>query len=168
MNIKFLAILLMLLSIFIPTGIVGAATTADITVNATPQFVGISVSPTTYAFGSIAVSTNYSTSTGYFTLTNASTVQTDQTIAVVNTTWLGGIAWTHSDAGTPNSDTIAMYASKNTGAFNIIVKQAAPNYIYENCPASTNYQFELRIMSPTSFSDGIVKSNTVRISAAAG
>jgi len=54
------------------------------------------------------------------------------------------------------------------GAFNIIVKKDSPNFIAENQAASTNYQFELRIMTPTSFSDGVIKSNVVSISAAAG
>ena len=168
MNIKFLGILVALLLVLLPTGLVEAVTTADVTVSATPAFISISVSPTSYGFGSVATGTNYSTSVGYFTITNGSTVQTDQTIAVVNTTWVGGVAWTHSDTGTPGSDTVALYSSNNTGAWNIIVKNAAPNFIAENQPATTNYQFELRLCAPTSFSDGVSKSNVVRVSAAVG
>jgi hypothetical protein len=168
MKIKLIAFLTAFVLILIPIGTVGAATTADVTVNATPQYVSISVAPATYAFGSVATSTNYSTSTGYFTITNGSSVQTDQTIAVVNATWLGGVAWTHSDTGTAGADTVALYASKNTGAFDIIVKNAAPNYIAENQAASTNYQYELRMCTPTSFSDGVIKSNVVRVTAAVG
>jgi len=165
---KIIGILVALLLVLIPIGVTEAATTANVTVNATPAFVSISVDPTTYSFGVVETSKNYSTSTGYFTITNGSTVQTDQTIAVVNATWLGGVAWTHSDTGTPDTDTIAMYASKNTGVFDIIVKNTAPNYIAENQAATTNYQFELRIMTPTSFSDGVIKSNVVSVSAAVG
>ena len=168
MNIKFLGILVALLLVLVPVSLVGAATTADVTVSATPQFVSVSVSPTSYGFGSVATSANYSTSTGYFTITNGSSVQTDQTIAVVNSTWVGGIAWTHSDTGTPDADTAALYSSKNTGAWNIIVKNASPNYIAENQAATTNYQFELRLCTPTSFSDGVLKSNVVRVTAVAG
>ena len=170
MKMRLIGLLVVLLLVFFPTGTVGASTTANVTVNATPAFISISVNNATYSFGVVSTSTNYSTVQGYFVITNGSTVQTDNTIGVLNATWIGGVAWTHSDTGTPGADTIAMYSTNDTTAWNIIVKQYknSPNYIYENLPASTNFKFGLRIMTPTSFTDGIIKVNEVTVMSAAG
>ena len=54
------------------------------------------------------------------------------------------------------------------GTGDIIVKYTSPNYIYENCPASTDYSFGLELYTPTEFTDGIQKGIIVRITAAAG
>lgn len=126
----------------------------------------IAVSPVSYNFGVIGAGSTTNTTTNYFTIANASTIQTDQTISVTTSTWSGGLGWKNSDAGTAGDNTSALYAYRT--AWNVIVKNAAPNYIYENCPASTNYTWGLSLQAPTVFYDGAEKSITVRISAAAG
>lgn len=168
-KIRIIGFLVAVLMALVPLGTVGAATTANVTVNATPAFISISVSPTTYSFGVVQTSTNASTTTGYFTITNGSTIVTNQTIGVANSTWLGGTAWAHSNTGTPNTDQVGMYASKNTGTFDTIVKlyTNSPNKIASAQAAGSPYNFELRIMTPTSFSDGVIKSNVVVITASA-
>lgn len=168
MKLRIIGFLMALVLVLIPVSSVAAGTTADVTVNATPAFVSISVNVSTYTFGVVAVSTNYSTGQGQFNITNASTVQTDQTISVTGTTWTGGTPWAHAEDGVSGSDIVALYASNNTGVFNIIVKNGTPNYIYENKAAGGSYLFELRMKTPTVFSDGVVKANTVRVSAAVG
>lgn len=172
-NKGFWALLLtvaLLAMLAVPTLPALALTTADVTVNATPSFIAITCNYTAlgYGFGVVAVSTNYSSDLGQFGITNLSTVQTDQTISVTGTNWTGGIEWIHSDTATPGVDTVALFSSKDGGAFDVIVKNAAPNYIYENCGITTNYSFELRLSTPTAFSDGTLKTNTLRITAAAG
>ncbi len=161
------SLLLALLLVFLPVfgSSVFAATTQYVSVNATPAYVTISNSPSSYGFGVVQVSTNYSTSTGYFTITNGSTVNIDITISC-NATWAGGSGWTHSDAGTPGADTAAMSASPNTGAFNIIVKNSSPNDLYTNT-GSASLPWELRLATPTSFSDGVLKTNTITLTATA-
>lgn len=163
-----IGVFLALALILLPMASVGADTTANVTVNATPAFVSITVNLTGYSFGVVSASTNYSTGQGQFEITNASTVQTDQTIAMTSDTWSGGVTWAHNDAGTPGEDEVAMYASQDTGVFNIIIKYSSPNYIAENQAATTDYTFEIRMMAPTSFTDGVLKENTVQVSAAAG
>lgn len=130
----------------------------------------ISVSPTTYSFGTVQPSSTTNTTTSYFTITNSSTIQTDQTISVTTSNWSGGNQWTHSDTATQGADTAGLKSNRGGtwGTGDVIVKYSSPNYIYENCPASTNYSFGLGLWAPTSFSDGVVKTITVRISAAAG
>ena len=136
----------------------------------TPGTPEITVSPTSYDFGVIAESITSNTTTSYFTIDNTSTMQTDQTISVTASSWSGGAGWTHSDTATPGADTAGMKANKGGtwGTGDVIVKNAAPNFIAENQAAVTDYSFGLSLITPTSFTDGIQKSNTVRITAAEG
>jgi len=160
-----IALLLALALVLIPFGTVGAATTADVAVNATPAYVSISNSPDNYGFGTVQTSTNYSTTQGYFNITNGSTVNIDVAISC-NATWAGGVTWTHDDTGTPGADTAALYSSQDTGTLNIIVKNGTPNDLVSNT-SDANLLWELRLMSPTSFSDGVLKTNTVTLTASA-
>jgi hypothetical protein len=132
--------------------------------------VEVSVSPTTYNFGSVAESSTYNTTTTYFTLTNASSIQTDQTINVTTSNWTGGVGWIHSDTCTPGVNTAGLKANRGGtwGTGDVIVPYSTSNYIYENCPASTNYTFGLKLYTPTEFTDGSVKTIIVRITAVAG
>jgi len=170
MKSKLIGLLIALALILVPIGTVGAATTADVTINATPAFVGITVNNATYSFGAIATSSITNTTTAYFTIDNVSTVQTDQTISVTSTNWTGGIGWYHSDTCTPGVDTAGLKANKGGtwGSGDVIVKNGTPNYIAENQAATTDYSFGLSFHAPTSFGDGAVKSIVVRVSAAAG
>jgi len=130
----------------------------------------ISVNPTEYGFGIVTVSSTPSTTTTYFTIDNNSTIQTDQTISVTTSSWSGGSGWTHSDTATPGVDTAGLFANRGGiwGTGDIIVTYNSPNYIYENCPIGTGYSFGLKLLAPTSFSDGAQKQIIVRITAVAG
>ncbi len=152
---------------------VQAATTADVTVTATPSYIAIADNTTAINFntyGSIVESATVDTPQALVGITNTSSIQTDMTIAVVNDTWTGGTVWTHSNTATAGADTIGLYSSNNTGAYGIVVQtlSGSPQFIYENAPAGQNFSYELRLKVPTSFSDGVQKTNTVRVTAAAG
>lgn len=161
---------------FVPTiafpSLAIAATDADVTVNATPQSVSISVDISFYDFGNVAPSDTPSSSTSYFTIDNTSNVQTDQTIRVTSNSWSGGVTWTHSDTATPGADTAGLKANKGGtwGVGDVIIKyNATYNYIAENQAADTDYSFGLKLWAPTSFGDSVEKSmSVVRISAVAG
>ena len=159
--------LTLILSSAIP---VFAATTADITVTATPQYIAIACDQSVYDFGVVAASSTPSTATDWGTIDNTSTVQTDQTISVTTATWSGGVTWTHSDTATAGANTAGLKANKGGtwGVGDVIVKYDTPNYIAENQAATTDYSFGLKLISPTSFTDGIEKEIVVRVSAAAG
>lgn len=167
MNKRIIGFLVALLLVLVPTGLVGAATTADITVNATPEYISISVNQSTYDFSTIAESSVTNTTAGYFGITNDSTIQTDQTVGVTSANWTGGVGWVHNATCTPGTATAGMKAQR-VGQSWVIVKQTSPNYIYENCAASTSYSFALSLHAPTTFTDGVEKSIVVRVSAAAG
>ena len=146
-----------------------AATNADVTVTATPTYVGISVSPTTYGFGIVAASGAPSTTTTYFTIANSSSVATNNTIAVTTSTWSGGVTWTHSDTATAGADTAGMKANKGGtwGTGDVIVQYTTPQTLAASQAATTNWSFGLQLLAPTSFSDGVEKSVTVRVTATA-
>lgn len=149
---------------------VSAATDADVTVTATPEYIAISDNVSAYDFGVVSASSTSNTSTSYVGITNGSSVQTDITISVTGATWTGGVAWTHSDTATPGADTVGLLSNRggSWGTGDVIVKNASPNYIYENCAALTDFDYGIGLHAPTSFSDGVEKSNTLRVTAAAG
>jgi hypothetical protein len=148
-----------------------ALTTADVTVNATPAYVSIAVNNATYSFGVINTSSITNTSIGYFVIDNTSTVQTDQTIAVVNATWnSAGTGWTHDDNCTQGDNTAGMKATKGVawGTSDVLVQKVTPEYIAENQALNTDYSFGLSLWAPTIFTDSNINSMVVRVTAAAG
>ena len=165
-----LSIILALMVILVPAASAFAATTADVTVTATPAYVAIADNQTEYDFGVVAASATPYTSESWCAITNTSTVQTDITISVTGATWSGGVTWTHSDTCTPGADTAGLKTNRGGtwGVSDIIIKNASPEYIYENCPALTDFDYGIKLWAPTSYTDGVEKENTVRVSAAAG
>ena len=134
----------------------------------TPQ-PAITVSPTTYDFGVVAESSTPSTTTSYFTIDNTSTMITNNTVSVTTSTWSGGTVWTHSDTATAGPDTAGLKANKGGtwGTGDVIVKYASPSTLATSQAANTDWSFGLKLIAPTSFTDGVQKQNTVRITASA-
>lgn len=129
----------------------------------------VTVSPASYDFGAVVEGSTTNTTTSYFTISNNSTVQTDQTISVTTANWSGGNQWIHSDTATAGVDTAGLVSNNGTwGVGDVIIKYASPNFIYEDCPASSNYTFGLSLVAPTEFTDGVEKQIVVRIIAVAG
>ena len=166
----FISLILAIALIMLPAIPILAATTADVSVTATPEYIAIADNVTTIDYGVVSASSTPYTDTSQVGITNTSTVQTDQTISVTTSTWAGGVTWTHSDTATAGADTAGLEANRGGSweSGDIIVKNTSPNYIYENCPATTDYDYGLQLIAPTSFGDGVEKSITVRVSAAAG
>lgn len=165
---RILAIVFAVLMLGVPITPIFASTTADVTVTATPSYIAIGVTPTTYDFGVVAASSNTTTAnTTYFLISNNSSVTTNMTISVTGATWTGGTVWTHSDTGTPGADTVGLYANAGGtfGTGDVLVKNAAPNKIKTNQAATTNFSYGLDLLAPTSFSDGVQKTNVVRVTA---
>ena len=146
-----------------------ALTTADVTVNATPNYVSISVSPTVYAFGAVNTATAYNTTTNYFTVTNGSNIVTNTTIKVTGDWTSAGVGWTASDTGAGGVNTAGLFAySPDTTKWDCIVKKSAAfNNLVASKAATTNYDFGLGLNTPTSFTDGQINTNVVRLTMAA-
>jgi len=151
-------------------GEVYASPNASVTVNFTPAYIALTDNVTSYDFGVVSTSSTTNTTTTYIGITNTSTVQTDITIAVINNTWTGGNAYTHSDTATPGADTVGLNSQRGGtwGASVVVVQYTTPQYIYENCAALTDFDYGLSLKAPTSYSDGAEKTNEVRIAAVAG
>ena len=164
-----IATVLALAMVLVPVSGLAAATTADITITATPAYIAITCDQSSYDFGVVTASSTPSTATTWATVTNQSTVETDQTIAVTTTTWSGGVTWAHSESATAGADQAGLLANRGGtwGVSDITIKNASPNYLYENKAAGGTYQFGLKLVAPTSFNDGAQKTITVRISAVA-
>lgn len=171
MKKQIIAILTVALLILLWASPALADTTADVTVTATPAYIALSDNTSSVDFGVVAASSTTHTAEDHIAVTNTSTVQTDITIEVTGD-WTGGVGWTHSNTATPGEDTAGMEANRDGtwGVGDVIVETTAgsPNYIYENCPATTNFNYGIELLAPTSFTDGVQKTNTVRVSAAAG
>jgi len=170
-NIKtyYLSLLLVLLMLASLIPIV-AATTADVVITVTLANVSISDNQTSYGFGIVQPGSTSNTTTSQVAITNTSTVQTDMTISVTSANWTGGTQWIHSDTATPGVDTAGLKAGRSTVA-DVVVKYAAThNYIYENCPASTNYTYGFQLLAPTSTAESPAteKTITIRVSASQG
>src|SRR3990167_2088977 len=167
---KLVLVLILTIALLLPSISVEAATTADVTVTATPQFVAIADNVTSYDFGSVAGSGVYQTNEDYIEIDNTSSVQTDQTIAVTTATWSGGVTWTHSDTATIGADTAGLKANKGGtwGVGDVIIKFTAPNDIATNQAANTDYTYGIQLLAPSSFGDGVEKTITVRVTAASG
>lgn len=147
-----------------------ADTSATVTVTYTVEYIAIADNVTAYDFGTVATSSTTDSLTGYFGITNTSSVQTDNKISVTGDTWTGGTAHTHSNTATAGADTVGLKSSNGDGAFDVVVQadSAVPQYIQEDIAASTNWTYEMRLLAPTGTSDGVQKTNTVKITAASG
>lgn len=143
--------------------LVYAATTSTVTVTFTPQYLAAGVTtPNSWAAGFIADGGSAATATGYFSTANTSNVVTDWRVGVTGATWTGGTAFNHNDNGTASDDAVAMKASPNTGAFDIIVKNAAThNDLATSIGANTAVLWEAKLWAATTSSDHVEKSNTI-------
>jgi hypothetical protein len=163
---KLLGVILAVVLILLPTTAALAGT--DVAVYATPDFIGVSVSPVSYNFSTVAPSSTTNSTTSYFTVTNTASVNITVDIYVTGATWTGGVAWTHSDTCEIGADTAGLKANQEGtwGAGDIIVTHSETyNQIVTNQPAFDDFSFGLGLWAPSSMSDGIEKTNIVRIAA---
>lgn len=135
---------------------VKAATTQDITVNATPEYITISNAPSSFDFGVVAESSTENTGSGHFTVTNGSSVNID--ISINCTAWSSaGSTWTYNDPGADTGNLDASSAnggvggSTGAGNYDISVPNGAGTLLCDNVTTVTNPTWELQLDAPTSF-----------------
>jgi hypothetical protein len=157
-----------------------AATTADVTITATPEYLSITVSnsPNTWAIGAIAEATTvYWTADTLVpaeplvdgdmkeTITNAGSVTSDVTVECADFT--GGAGWTLSADETPAADEVNLRAGI-TGMANLaamIQVVNAPAELIDSLAALGTKMFCL-ILETGTFSDGDAKSGTLTLTIA--
>ena len=190
---KRLAVCLMFLAMMlalIPAGTASAATSANVTVNATPSYISITNAPNTWVLNGItgggAISTNtvyYSSPLGdttvpsatvadgecRFTVTNASTVAIDLTVTCSN--FSGGDAdMTNSDDGSNGATSYGAYCW-NSGiiyASKVIMKTTGSSVMKNALAALTNIKWGAEIETQTdAWAGGSTSQATIIITATA-
>lgn len=164
-SIKILSILLVsvILTLVAPLAAM-AATTADVTITATPTYIAITNAPSTWALGTIAASSATPTANdSYFTASNNGSVTSNITLLVTTANWTGGVGWIHSNTNTTAADTVGLaYGTEGSGTDQYILKTTAENLI--TGLAAANYtRWGMKVYAPTSFGDGAQKSVIVRL-----
>jgi hypothetical protein len=164
-------ILLVLLAISLPAVVIGrtfAATTGVVTSTVTPLNISVSVADGSVSYGTLDLSTSEDTTTAGVndsqTATNDGNVAEDFNIRSTNA--IGGTAWT-LDGGAIGPD---QYMHK----FCTVTCDASPTWtamttgyaaLASNIATSGNQVFDLRIDTPSSTSDYILKTITVTVQA---
>ena len=153
-----IAILMALALVLIPVGSALAATSAEVTVTATPGFVSITNLPNSFDFGVVTGGSTPNTTTGWFTITNASTVAMDVNIKCT--------AWTSWTYGAPAEDQGQLKASDGDGAYDVTIVAINTDYLLMSAVGvGVDPTWELQLDAPTSFTNVDVQTTTVTITA---
>lgn len=163
---KLLLLVSLILLTLIATPVYANVYTADVTITATPTFVGISVTPTTWVINGLTGdhkmrfnTTYYSNPLGdivspsatvlntecRFTLVNISTVLIDITLDIDD--FVGGDASTNSNLGTngPASFGSYTYISGDLLVNKVAAKTAGSSIVIDSLPALTNKKFGIQL-----------------------
>jgi hypothetical protein len=141
-----------------------ATTTADIVVTADPSYIAITNTPNTWVIGAVTAGVNKNTTGTYFTANNTGSVTSNITITAILTAgnWSGGQGWVHSNTATAGADQAGLISSIDSWTTNVTVASTAA-WLKTGLAAATTQTWGMALMSPTSFSDGVQKTMTVRL-----
>ena len=177
-----IALCLVLLIISIMTVPAFAATTADVTITATPTYIAMTISnsPNTWAIGVVVHDTMYYwTADGLVpaeplvdgdmkeTITNTGSVTEDIDVKCANFT--GGVGWTLSADETPGANEVNLRAGI-TGMANMAAMVQVTNVDAEIIAdlTSTGTKKVCLILETGTFTDGVAKSGTLTYTASTG
>ena len=122
----------------------------------------ISNTPIKWHLGTI--SANFTYQKDDFVVTNNGTDPVNITISGSNMT--GGIPWILSPTADPGPDTYGLKAGLDGGSFDIIVNGNG-NPLVNDLAGGGDQTWGLQLLAPTSFTDGVLKSGTVTLTATA-
>jgi len=175
---RILSLVLVLMSVFIPVGSAFAASTFDVTITATPTFISISNDTATWVMGAILEGTTYWwSSTGNApaepfvdggmksTITNGSSVPI--TLSIHAHDFTGGVGWALSNT-TVGSNIVMLYAG-NTSTVNAAgMKNLTDTWSQTMATgfSGATLKWCMKLATGT-FTDGVGKSGTVTVTAAA-
>jgi len=159
-----------------------AATTADVTITATPTYIAMTISnaPNTWAIGTVVINTTYWWTTDgnapspepfedadmKETITNTGSVAEDIDVKVAAFT--GGVGWTISLDDTPAENEVSVRAgiTGTTNAAAMVQVITTDSEIIDNLAASGTKKVCLSLKTGT-FTDGVAKSGTLTYTASA-
>jgi hypothetical protein len=176
MKLKILGSLILaivtVLAMTIPTY---AATTADVTVSATPEYLALTNDSGNWAIGTVQENTLYHFTADSLivaeplvngdmkgTLTNAGSVTSD--IAIHGHNFTGGVGWTLSADNTPGENEVAIRAGI-TGMANraaMIQVISTDTDLKTSLSAAGTIMWSMELLTGT-FTDGVAKSSTVTL-----
>jgi hypothetical protein len=156
-----------------------AATSATVTITATPTFIAMTLSENAWTLGAVLENTTYHwTADGLIvaeplvdgdmkaTITNTGSVAEDFNIKVAAFT--GGVGWAISTDNTPSADEVAIRAGI-TGMANraaMIQVITTDTELVDNLAAAGTKMMCLELLTGT-FTDGVAKSGTLTVTAVA-
>jgi hypothetical protein len=157
-----------------------AATTATVTVTATPTYIALTNSVNTWAMGTVAESSTYWWATGDVEpdpndvyeaadmkseIENTGSVAEDIDIKVAAFT--GGVGWAISTDATPGADEISIRAAITGGSTAALIQVITTDTeLKDNLAAAGKVKWMMQGKTGT-FSDGVAKSGTVTLTASA-
>ena len=158
-----------------------AATTADVTITATPTYIAMTISnsPNTWAIGTVAANTSYYWTADALipaepfvdgdmkeTITNTGSVAEDFDVKIAAFT--GGVGWTISIDDTPGSNEASVRAGYTGLATNAAMTQVltTDTELISNLAAAGTKMVSLTLKTGT-FTDGVAKSGTLTYTARA-
>jgi len=148
-----------------------AALEQTVTVTATPSYVSIANSETSFDFGVITASSTPNTTTGWSTITNTSTVAIDITLGCDG--WSGTTSWTYGVAGADtgqlkaSADNGGTGGSTGAGNYDKTIPSGSTVLLNDDLAATTNVAWEMQLDAPTSFGHGDEQTTTVTLTATA-
>lgn len=156
-----LAILMALALVVIPVGSVLAANPEQVTITATPDFLGIENTPSSFDFDTVTADTDEATGEANFTLTNVSNVEIDTTIGCNG--WSGTLTWTYG----PSAQDTGQLSFGTGGGYNTVVPSGSTVAFVSDMAAYATQDWGLELDAPLSFTHGYVQTTTVTITATA-
>ena len=160
----FVALLASIMLVIIAPLAAIAVTTADVVITATPSYIAMTNTPSSWAAGILAAGSSTATANdSYFTANNTGSVAGNITLLVTTTNWTGGVGWIHSDTATAGTDTVGLKCgTKGSGSAVTIIKTTAMTLI-NNLAAANSTGWGMTILAPTVYNDGVQKTVTVRL-----
>jgi len=173
--------LLATLAIFFGVALpVGAATTQDVTITATPTYIALTNDTATWAIGAVAVNTTYYWTADDLvpaeplvdgdmkgTITNTGSVAEDIDIKCANFT--GGAGWTLSADDSPAEGEVNLRAGITGMANRAAMKQVvnADVELIDSLAASGTKKWCMELETAPTFADGTAKTGVVTLTASA-
>jgi len=172
MNNKQLAVLIACLCLLpLYFGLAGAADTGTIGLNVTIKLVAVDVTPTTYAFGTLDLSTlanTSDTSPNYFTANNTGNVAEDFSIKGANMTDFaagGSNTWVLNETEIGADQYMMKYSTDGGATWNAMGLDFKT--LATNIAAGNNQTFDLQLATPSSTSSYLEHNTTVTVYAVA-
>lgn len=174
------ALTLALVLTLVPFTSVGAATTATVTITATPSYIAITIDSAgnpgvgNFTMGLVTSNTEYwgnltaidpafplQSATCTWQIDSTSSVNYDLDIHGGNMT--GGVQWDLETIVGADDYTLLAGANGTANLAAMLVLSATDQQLASDIFKTTSVDFEMRLWTPSSFSDGVAKTGTVTI-----